>query len=199
MEDCILEASGYQAMRMAELMMRYSECNARGERLDCWWFWGKNSESCAWAKGWEVGQGRVYTPVNEKWWDGYDAHSTVVITDIDYIPKLNIKKLTSPFPLRVETKGGSRQGLWEHIIFASKDHPRALNIDNEILKNRFKIVYCGNEVGGNTNPDNSLEKKNECECSYSDTPEEESEDWWRHVLGETEYNLQTSKETHQSR
>lgn len=144
--------SGYQGMKMAELLMKYKEEPRKIGKIQCLWFWGKNSEIAAWQSG--MGSGfQVYTPINNKWWDGYDGHKTVLFTDEDIITKLNVKKITGPFPFRVETKGGSRQVKYDRVIFASDLHPITLGIDRKILQNRFEIVEAGNEVKGNTNLD----------------------------------------------
>lgn len=177
MADIISTATGYQSLRMGELMLKYTEVEREWGFTDAWWFWGPDSEDYAWEKAHALCSGeafRVYTPVTAKWWDGYDAHDTVIITDEEIIRTSKIKKLTGAYPFRVETKGGSREALYKRIIFASELHPHTFEIDRKILKNRFKIVDCGNEVGGNTNPDLIGEKEcvgSECSCEDPDDAE----------------------------
>lgn len=153
MHEIIQLASGYQAMRMGELLLRYREEPREIQDIDCEWFWGRQGQITAWheAISWET---RVYQPLSEKWWDGYDGHQVVIIDDPQIIEKSNLNKLTNRFPFRVETKGGSREVKYKRMIFTTESHPATLGIPRNIL-NRIKIIDCNvnTEVGGNTNPD----------------------------------------------
>lgn len=60
------------------------------------------------------------------WWEGYDAHSVVVIDDIraDWWPFTYVLGLLDTKPMRVECKGSSRQFLAETIIITSLEAPQ---------------------------------------------------------------------------
>lgn len=51
----------------------------------------------------------VYTPINGIWFDGYDYQSVVIINNAqDAEPRL-LKELVGRLPVRVQTKGGTRE------------------------------------------------------------------------------------------
>lgn len=68
----------------------------------------------------------IFRPISFKWWEGYDAHETVLIDEFrkDFC---KFHQLLSPlldiYPFRVETKGGSRQARYNTLIITSCYHP----------------------------------------------------------------------------
>lgn len=114
--------TSYQGLRCAESLMKYVEPQ-RTQPPKVFWRWG------------EAGVGKskwvyenyteVFTPLNFKWWEGYDGHKTVLIDDLrgDFCKYHEFLKLTDRYPFRVECKGGSRQFLAETIIITSPYHP----------------------------------------------------------------------------
>ncbi len=65
---------------------------------------------------------------NSKWWDGYDAHETVLLDDFrreDYAWSVLLKILDSK-PLRVEVKNGFRSLLAKNIIITAPVGPEAM-------------------------------------------------------------------------
>lgn len=82
-----------------------------------------------------------YTKSNNKWWDGYEGHHTVIWDDIDpEIVSIHfLLQLCDRYDMQVEVKGGMRQFLSKRIIFttnmrfeamypsASADHMAAFN------------------------------------------------------------------------
>jgi len=62
-----------------------------------------------------------------KFWDGYDAHETVVLDDLEPgdIPYRVLLKLLDRYAYRVETKGSTRQMLARTIYVCTEDPPEA--------------------------------------------------------------------------
>lgn len=121
MNDVIDVASNYQAIRTAELVLKYKETK-RNWKPYVKWIWG------------ESGSGKtryaydnypnLYRKTNSsgKWWDGYDAHSDVLIDDVKDLTReyySMLLELLDRYDARVETKGGSRQFLAKNIIITS--------------------------------------------------------------------------------
>lgn len=112
-------------------------------------FWGSTScgkshtahEMFPDAYTWEVSED------NEKWWQGYDGHRTVIIDDFrDTLVKFNkMLKILQKFPMQVETKGGSRQLLADKFIITCNTHPHywykwMVNEDKNQLLSRITDV-----------------------------------------------------------
>ena len=66
-----------------------------------------------------------FRPLNFKWWEGYDGHKTVLIDDFrkDYCKYHELLTLLDIYPIRVETKGGSRQVQFDTIYITSPYSP----------------------------------------------------------------------------
>ncbi|QMW68671.1 replication-associated protein [Crucivirus-133] len=60
-----------------------------------------------------------------KWWDGYDAHTYVMIDEFrgSHGKYSDLLRLLDKYPYQIETKGGSRQMLATHIYITSCYHP----------------------------------------------------------------------------
>lgn len=98
--------------------MKYSEAPRDPSRPpDVRWYHGSTGSGKTRAALEEFPDAWVSMP-NGKWFDGYDAHKVAVLDDFrkswcDYSMLL---RLLDRYPLRVETKGGSRQWVAEVII-----------------------------------------------------------------------------------
>lgn len=57
----------------------------------------------------------------DKWWDGYDGQHTVVIDEMagSRIPFLTLLRLLDPYPVRLETKGGTVEFVSHRIIITT--------------------------------------------------------------------------------
>lgn len=74
----------------------------------------------------EYTNGDVYTKSDaNKWWQGYDAHETVIIDDFrdSWWPITEMLRILDRYECRVESKGGYRQLRARHIIVTSIDPP----------------------------------------------------------------------------
>lgn len=166
--DCNL-----QQIRTAEKYLTYLE-RKREWKPQVIWLWGASGAGKS-RRAYELAQGTdTYEKDGEKWWDGYDAHETVIIDDFRASNmKFNyLLKLLDRYPLRVEFKGGYRQMLAKKIIITSILHPQNVyQIDDEPIKqlirrideiiqvkliNDFAVdsseVAKREQVGGNTRP-----------------------------------------------
>lgn len=126
MKDIISVASNLQCISVAEKTFKYLE-QQRDWKPKVEWLYG------------ETGTGKSkyayenmedpYTAMSTgKWFEGYDAHENVIIDDMrkDFMKFHELLRLLDRYPMRVETKGGSRQFLAKHIIITSAYPPTEL-------------------------------------------------------------------------
>lgn len=99
----------YQAVRHTELYMKY--CEEESVRLDLeviniYGSSGKGKTRYVYQK-----EKNIFRPINYKWWEGYDGHEVVLLDDIrrDFCKFRELLNLLDIYPIRVESKGGSRQ------------------------------------------------------------------------------------------
>ena len=138
-------ASSYQAAKMGEMILKYNEPKRPYGPREVIWHWG------------DTGTGKTYTvytehpdvfcPLSFKWWDGYDGEKVVLLDDIrgDYCKFHEILMLTGERPFRVETKGGSRQAVYDKIYITSPYHPNDLWLTvedkSQLIDRISKIVH----------------------------------------------------------
>lgn len=114
-------APSYQAVRMAEVWLRYNEA-PRDWLPEVYWYWGppgSGKTRAVYAAAPEVYS--VPSSPQLKWWDGYDAHEDVLIDDFrgDHCDFARFLKLIDRYEFRVECKGGMRQLLPKRIFITS--------------------------------------------------------------------------------
>ena len=105
------EIMNYQAVRHAELYLKYKEKKRPVQPIQVIWIYGSSGKGKT-KKVYDDNKDEdIFTPINFKWWEGYDGHKTVLIDDIrkDFCKFHELLKLLDIYPFRVETKGGSRQ------------------------------------------------------------------------------------------
>ncbi len=115
----------YQAVRHAELWLKYKEKKRPVEPINVIWIYG-SSGSGKTRKVYDDNSGNeIFVPVSYKWWEGYDAQSIVLIDDIrrDFCKFHELLKLTDIYPFRVETKGGSRQVQFKTLYITAPYSP----------------------------------------------------------------------------
>jgi len=119
-------ATNFQGVRLAELLMKYKE-KPRTDKPQVYWYYG------------ETGTGKTrqaledfpnaYIKDNDnKWWEGYDAHETIIIDDLRYdtFQFNQLLRILDRYPNRLECKGGSRQNLAKNIIITSPYDPQQM-------------------------------------------------------------------------
>lgn len=118
------EVNSYQAVRMAELGMKYApHSGIRNVRVI--WMYGP------------TGSGKTMRAVSDfpnawissrnlKWWDGYEGQTEVIFDDFrgDFCTFHELLRLLDMYPVRVETKGSSQWLNAETIVITSCFHPR---------------------------------------------------------------------------
>lgn len=117
------EVSSYQAIRGAELLMKYHE-RKRDWLPEVYWFYGptgsgKTRTAFAAANDpWVSGR-------DLRWWEGYDAHEDVILDDFrgDFCPFHELLRILDRYPYRIEVKGSSRQLLAKRIWITSPFPP----------------------------------------------------------------------------
>ena len=146
----VVETGTYQEIKTCEVYLKYKE-EQRDFKPEVIWIWGES----------ETGKSRMAATYNDaywkddsKWWDGYDKHETVVIDDftssqMKFKPLL---RLLDRYPLRVESKGATRQMLAKRIIITSIHTPYTIYQDyikfnslrepyKQLLRRIDKIVH----------------------------------------------------------
>lgn len=124
MGDVIENCNSYQAIRGAELLFKYLEPKREVKPIQVYWYYG--SAGTGKTKKVFDTEVNIFRPTSYKWWEGYDQHKVVLLDD--WRPRWcnfdNLLKLTDIYPFRIQTKGGSREALYEKIYITSHLSPR---------------------------------------------------------------------------
>lgn len=123
MPDIIDEGVGYQALRMAELMLKYRKPKARPE-LHVTWVWGPTGTGkTVWARqecpnAW-INSGGL------KWWFGYQGETEIILDDFraEHVSFSQLLRILDVHPLYVEVKGGHVPANYTKVIITSDRHP----------------------------------------------------------------------------
>jgi len=109
MSEVLDQVHNYQAVRHAELYLKYKDKKEIRNNLQVINYWGKTDQGKTY-KVYDENED-VFRPINYKWWDGYDGHEVVLLDDIrkDFCKFHELLNLLDKYPVRVEHKGGSRQ------------------------------------------------------------------------------------------
>ena len=124
MPEIIEVATSYQAIKGAELIMKYQSDTER-DPPTVHWFYGP------------TGTGKTRTAVelsrpdmwissrNLKWWDGYWGQKNVILDDFrrDFCDFAELLRILDRYPIRVETKGSSVQLRATTIFITSPYRP----------------------------------------------------------------------------
>lgn len=157
MEEICDEVTSGQAVRSAELLLKYIDRDRPIEEVEVVWIWGGWSKRKRKMEAYKHGEEKKYVALDDKWWDGYDGHKTVLFEEVEQgqFSEKRLDQLTDMFPFRVAHKGGSRKVAYTKIIFTSEDHPKSWACSQE-LQARMTFISCEKEcpeVGSNTSPD----------------------------------------------
>lgn len=112
-----------QALKYAESAIKYTEI-VRDFMPKVYWFYGPTGSGKS-REAASMCPEAYYTTDTNQWWDGYDAHSEVIIDDFraDFCKFHVLLKLLDRYPFRVAVKGGFRQFLAKTIIITTPHHP----------------------------------------------------------------------------
>lgn len=125
------EVNNYQAVRHCELYMKYKEKARDIAPIEVIWIYGSSGKGKTRKVYDDNPSENIFTPINYKWWEGYDAHEVVLIDDIrrDFCLFKELLKLTDIYPFRVETKGGSRQVQFKKLYITAPYSPEHMWCD----------------------------------------------------------------------
>jgi len=137
--------TNHQTIKYAETLLKYKE-KGRTEKPKVLWYHG------------ETGTGKTRTAYEEhpdayikdnehKWFEGYDAHTTIIIDDMRYDTfKYNhLLRILDRYPNRLECKGGSRQNLAHTIIITAPQSPQEM-FENKITENIGQLLRRIDEI-----------------------------------------------------
>ena len=135
--ECIRSVSSYQSIRIAEIHLKYFE-KARNWKPKIVWIHGPTGTGksrMAFSRC--EGHDTYVAMENNRWWEGYDGHSHVIIDDIreDSFPFKTLLRMLDRYEYRIECKGGSRQFLAKEIYITAPKSPHQM------------FQFCGEAVG----------------------------------------------------
>lgn len=150
----------FQGLRMAECLKKYFEPE-RSWRTLVHWVYGKSNSGKSYYCQAEAealagrNNGRVYRPINScKFWEGYDGEEVVILEELRFEREFHafFLRLMDRYPMRVETKGGSRQMLARVIYVNTLHRPQKTIIlppkepIEQYLRRIDSLVYMENRV-----------------------------------------------------
>lgn len=147
MREIVNIASNFQTLRTAEVLLKYVE-RKRNWQPEVIWVYGRSGiGKTRWAYD-NYPFEDIHKQMAEqlKWFQGYDAHSVVIIDEVDHNTEYSrLKELCDRYPAVVECKGGSRQFLAKTIVLTSLYDPELLfrghpENGKEMLRRISKII-----------------------------------------------------------
>ena len=142
--DVLDHVFNFQCVRTAEIYLKYKEPSRPIAPIKVVWLWGASGTGKTSYVYKKHDTEEVFQPTTHKWWEGYDGHKIVLIDDFrtDYCSFVDLLKLLDIYPFRVETKGGSRQVMFDTIYITSPHHPNSLYSNNgeELLQLERRVT-----------------------------------------------------------
>lgn len=144
MRTVVEQVASSQAVRAAEVYLRYSEPPRPVGPIEVHWYYGPTGTGKT-KRVFELEQD-LYRPTTYKWWEGYDAHEAVLIDDFrpEWCSFVQLLGLTDIYPFRVECKGGSRQAQYKRVYITSCMSPQSAFCDVPENRNQLyrRITTC---------------------------------------------------------
>lgn len=111
---------------LAALSSLYQE--KRSEPPAVYWFWGPTGTGktrAAYGEAETSGAVPYFKMSTNKWWDGYEGQSHVIIDDYrcDFSTFAELLRLLDRYPMKVETKGGTVEFVATHIYITTPKTP----------------------------------------------------------------------------
>lgn len=136
MTEIVDKINSYQAMRGAELMLKYAE-RGRDWVPEVLWIYGPTGSGKSHLAH-HLTNGEAWISAETgRWFEGYDAHPYVIFDDLrgDFCKFHVLLRLLDKYPFRIEVKGASRQFLARTIVITSSLPPHgAYNKTGEDLR-----------------------------------------------------------------
>lgn len=150
MREVVNEATSLQAIKVAEVWLKYHE-KPRTWKPEVKWYYGSTgSGKTKSAREW-LGED-IYTCMStSKWFEGYDGHENVLIDDFrkNWATFNDMLRILDRYEYRVETKGGSRQFVAKKIAITAPyrpEHMYQLREDvNQLLRRIDEVILVGED------------------------------------------------------
>lgn len=135
------EVQNYQAVRHAELYLKYKEKKRPINKVNVIWIHGSSGSGKTRKVYDDNTDADIFTPTSYKWWEGYDGHQIVLIDDIrpEFCEFHELLRLLDIYPFRVETKGGSRQVQF-HTIYITAPYSPELMWDSRCMEDLTQLT-----------------------------------------------------------
>lgn len=141
-DQAIDKGFGYQALRHAELVLKYKEPK-RNWKPNVIWYYGESGVGKT-RRVMEALDGKDHWMSNKslKWWEGYDGHENVVIEEFrsHFCEFSELLRILDRYEYRVEVKGGSRQLRAKNIWITSCFHPKDVYVTDENIKQLIRRI-----------------------------------------------------------
>lgn len=136
--DIIETARSYQAIKCAELVLKYRE-KKRDFQTQVWWLWGPSG--CGKSRAAYEKFPNSYTTMRDlRFWEGYDGHEVVIIDDMDAsVKKEDLRRICDRYEYRVNNKGASRQFLARIVVITCRKQISDL-FDGDVKDLERKII-----------------------------------------------------------
>nr|QOR29567.1 replication associated protein [Bat associated circovirus] len=144
MKEVTNEFNGVQAYRMAEIWFRYNEPK-RNWKPKVTWIYGESGSGKTKLAETLLSENYYAKPQN-KWWDGYDGDTDVLIDDFrsTQMELATLCRVLDRYRCLVEVKGGHRQLLAKNIVITSIIHPsvayKFFETDEEPIKQLLRRI-----------------------------------------------------------
>lgn len=169
LKEIWLEASSYQAVRMAEIGIKLFEDKRNWVPEVIWCHGSTGTGKTRWC--YEQAPNAWFSGKNLKWWEGYDAHEDIIIDDFrpDFCTFHELLRILDRYPYTIEVKGASRQLLAKRIFITCPMTPELIYKNRTVedikqLSRRISLIKhfataTVTEVGGNTSAPTSIDSE----------------------------------------
>lgn len=154
MKEIVMEATSYQGMRGAEMILKYADKPYCGVR-EVWWFHGKTGTGKT-KKAYDIcGEDCWISMGSLQWFEGYDGEDAAIFDDLrrSSVSFSHLLRYLDRYPVRVPVKGASRPWMAKKIVITSPWAPDVLftpefnggdSVD-QLLRRITHIELCGDE------------------------------------------------------
>lgn len=148
MRQIAMVATSYQALRGAELLLKWLEPpRAPDQPVQVFWYWGPTGTGKTHAALAEAGEDTWWASRDLRWFEGYDGHECAIFDDFraGWIRFTELLRLLDKYQYRTENKGGCRQWKPKRIFITCPCKPEdayrgRTEEDLEQLKRRISCV-----------------------------------------------------------